>query len=205
MIKDILVNLSYGTSQDGVSNYALSVAETFAHTSWGRLCLPGNGQWRWLGLPTNYNPRPASRSSRTRRVRAAAFDEAMRRTGVQPKRAGLKLHWRRTNQFAHIARRFDLSVIGQFERDRGQPTRISSLGGAIRIRKTVLNRSLYSERSPPNSIMFMVCWDGSRAAARAVGDAMPVSYPLRQGEYCCCGHSECPKSIDLPGADMGPI
>ena len=29
MIKDILVNLSYGTSQDGVSNYALSVAETF--------------------------------------------------------------------------------------------------------------------------------------------------------------------------------
>ena len=29
MIKDILVNLSYGTSQDGVSNYAVSVAETF--------------------------------------------------------------------------------------------------------------------------------------------------------------------------------
>jgi hypothetical protein len=29
MIKDILVNLSYGTSQDGVSNYALSIAETF--------------------------------------------------------------------------------------------------------------------------------------------------------------------------------
>ena len=29
MIKDILVNLSYDTSQDGVSNYALSVAETF--------------------------------------------------------------------------------------------------------------------------------------------------------------------------------
>jgi hypothetical protein len=29
MIKDILVNLSYGTSRDGVSNYALSVAETF--------------------------------------------------------------------------------------------------------------------------------------------------------------------------------
>ena len=29
MIKDILVNLSYGTSQDGVSDYAFSVAETF--------------------------------------------------------------------------------------------------------------------------------------------------------------------------------
>ena len=26
-VKDILVNLSYGTSQDGVSNYAVSVAE----------------------------------------------------------------------------------------------------------------------------------------------------------------------------------
>ena len=48
MIKDILVNLSYGTSQDGVSNYALSVAETFGAHIVGILYLPGNGWWRWL-------------------------------------------------------------------------------------------------------------------------------------------------------------
>jgi hypothetical protein len=35
MIKDILVNLSYGTSQDGVSNYALSLRKHSARTSWG--------------------------------------------------------------------------------------------------------------------------------------------------------------------------
>ena len=40
MIKDILVNLSYGTSQDGVSNYALSVAETFGAHIMGTAFYP---------------------------------------------------------------------------------------------------------------------------------------------------------------------
>ena len=44
MIKDILVNLSYGTSQDGVSNYALSVAETFGAHIIGDRLLSGIGR-----------------------------------------------------------------------------------------------------------------------------------------------------------------
>ena len=40
MIKDILVNLSYGPSQDGVSNYALSVAETFGAHIMGTAFYP---------------------------------------------------------------------------------------------------------------------------------------------------------------------
>src|ERR1700754_4586140 len=54
MIKDIVVNLSYGTSQDGVSNYALSVAETFgAHivgTAFAYYPVMANG----VGLSTNF-------------------------------------------------------------------------------------------------------------------------------------------------------
>jgi hypothetical protein len=63
MIKDILVNLSYGTSQDGVSNYAVSVAETFgAHIVGIAFAYPvvAGG----VGLPTQDH---ASRRHRRRR------------------------------------------------------------------------------------------------------------------------------------------
>ena len=91
MIKDILVNLSYGTSQDGVSNYALSVAETFgAHIigtafayirQWPvalacRLTLFEPSNQKLKNAQSPWPPRL------TRRRVAPAF---------QPKRAGLKL------------------------------------------------------------------------------------------------------------------
>ncbi len=46
MIKDILVNLSYGTSQDGVSNHATSVAETFGAHSRGEPTQRAPIAWR---------------------------------------------------------------------------------------------------------------------------------------------------------------
>src|SRR5437879_4978457 len=89
MIKGILVNLSYGTSQDGVSNYAVSVAETSAHTSWGS---PSIRQWSVASTCrlTLFEPsklKPENTQSPwpprlTRRRVAPAF---------QPKHAGLKL------------------------------------------------------------------------------------------------------------------
>ena len=65
MIKDILVNLSYGTSQDGVSNYALSIAEQFgAHI-----------------VEIVFEAQERAKSV------AAAFDGATRRAGVSAENA----------------------------------------------------------------------------------------------------------------------
>ena len=85
MIKDILVNLSYGTSQDGVSNYALSVAETFgAHIVGTAFAHPVAASG--VRLSANFirarQPEAQEPSRLTRRRVAPAF---------QPKRAGLKL------------------------------------------------------------------------------------------------------------------
>ena len=48
----------------------------------------------------------------------------------------------------------------------------------------------------------MVCWDGSRAAARAVADALPVLKKAKQVEIVII--SDKPgKNDEVPGADLG--
>ena len=199
MIKDILVNLSYGTSQDGVSNYALSVAETFgAHIVGTAFAYPVMGSG--VGLSTNFTRVQQAEAQECAESVAAAFDEATRRTGVSAETRRFEAGDVPT-QFAHIARRFDLSVIGQFERDRGHPTT-----------NVVIEAALFESGRPVLIVPFiqkdrlkldhvMVCWDGSRAAARAVGDAMP--FLTRSGKASIVvADIQSAKSADLPGADI---
>jgi nucleotide-binding universal stress UspA family protein len=47
----------------------------------------------------------------------------------------------------------------------------------------------------------MLCWDGSRSAARAAADAMPFILRAKAVEMVIVA-SEPPKSDELPGADM---
>jgi nucleotide-binding universal stress UspA family protein len=46
----------------------------------------------------------------------------------------------------------------------------------------------------------MVCWDGSRGAARAIGDAMPLIELSKSVEVVIVGDR--PKSREIPGADI---
>jgi hypothetical protein len=80
MIKDILVNLSYGTSQDGVSNYALSVAETFGAHIMGTAFYPAvvGG----VDLSANFIRAQQAEAQKRAEAVATAFDEATRRAGV---------------------------------------------------------------------------------------------------------------------------
>jgi nucleotide-binding universal stress UspA family protein len=48
----------------------------------------------------------------------------------------------------------------------------------------------------------MVCWDGSRAAARAIADAMPLLEKARQVEIVIVAN-EPGKNDEVPGADLG--
>ena len=77
------------------------------------------------------------------------------------------------HQFGQIARRFDLAVVGQAEPET------NSVDGSI------VEAALFDSGRPVISVPFiqraplkldrvMVCWDSSRAAARAIGDAMPL-------------------------------
>src|SRR5260370_21608361 len=171
MIKDIVVNRSYGTSQDGVSNFALRVGETlgaqFVGTAFDYPVMASG-----VGLVVNFMRAQQAEAQERAESVAAAFDEATRRAGVSAETRRIEAASGDVpTQFAHIARRFDLSVIGQFERDRDHPT--------INI---VIEAALFQSGRPVLIVPFiqkdrlkldhvMVCWDGSRAAARAVADA----------------------------------
>ena len=80
MIKDILVNLSYGTSQDGVSNCALSVAETFGAHVTGIAFHPA--VLGGVDLPANFIRAQQGEAQERAQAVATAFDEATRRAGV---------------------------------------------------------------------------------------------------------------------------
>ena len=202
MIKDILVNLSYGASQDGVSNYALSVAETFgAHimgTAFAYYPVMGSG----FDLSANFIQAQQAEAQERAESVATAFDEATRRAGVSAETRRIEAGIGDVpTQFAHIARRFDLSVIGQFERDRGHPPTNIVIEAALfeSGRPVLIVPFIQKDRLKLDHVM--VCWDGSRAAARAVADAMP--FLTRSGKASIVvADIQSAKSADLPGADI---
>jgi nucleotide-binding universal stress UspA family protein len=201
MIKDILVNLSYGTSQDRVSDYALSVAETFgAHIVGTAFAYPV--MTSGVRLPANFIRAQQAEAQEHAESVAAAFGEATRRAGVSAETRRIEAGIGDVpTHFAHIARRFDLSVLGQFEGDRDHPTTNSVIEAALfeSGRPVLIVPFIQKDRLKLDHVM--VCWDGSRAAARAVADAMP--FLTRSGKASIViADIQSTKSADLPGADI---
>jgi nucleotide-binding universal stress UspA family protein len=60
----------------------------------------------------------------------------------------------------------------------------------------------YVQRAPVKLDKVMVCWDGGRSAARAVGDAMPLLKRARKVEIVIIAH-ERGKPTEIEGVDLG--
>ena len=74
--------------------------------------------------------------------------------------------------FAQIARRFDLAVVGQAQREHGASDDLM-IEGALFESGRPLVVVPYIQRRGLTLERVLVCWDGGRTAARAVADAMP--------------------------------
>jgi hypothetical protein len=83
--------------------------------------------------------------------------------------------------FAHIARRFDLSVIGQPEPDKPALDRFIVEAVLFDSGRPVLIVP-YIQSAGLKLGHVMVCWDGSRSAARAAADAMPFIVRAKAAE-----------------------
>jgi nucleotide-binding universal stress UspA family protein len=202
MIKDAILNLAIETNQDATIDYAVSVARAFeAHLA---------------GVAFAYEPVPSAMLiddvppawlDEIRRKAAADADSAAARFEEVARRAGISAQALHTNAtfdgtadlFGRMARRFDLAIVRQSEPERNTPASLIIEAALFEAGRPVLVVP-YIQKAQIELGRVMVCWDGSRSAARAVGDAMP--FLQRAGTVEVVVVDEHGKSDELPGADV---
>jgi len=204
MIKDIIVNLSVTTNGSVVGSFAASVAAALqAH-------LTGVAFIYDPIVPISdggYIPPEVIETQRADNQTAAesaikGFTAASNRVGISAEPLTLSASLDGAgDRFARMARRFDLAIVGQ-----GQP-KMSSMDHIIG--ETTLFESgrpmimvPYIQKEPFKIDNVMICWDGSRAAARAVADAIPILGKSGRVEIVIVTN-EPGKQYDIEGADIG--
>ena len=204
MVKDIIVNLSVTKEGSVVGKYAVSVAAAL--------------QAHLTGVAFIYDPVvpisgagyiPAEVIETQREDNETAAEAAIKSFTAAADQAGISAEPLMTSaslagagdRFARMARRFDLAIVGQ-----AQPE-ISSMEQIIG--ETTLFESgrpmimvPYIQKAPFKTDNVMICWDGSRTAARAVADAIPVIRNSGRVEIVIVTN-ERGKEDEIEGADIG--
>jgi nucleotide-binding universal stress UspA family protein len=204
MIKDLVVNLSVGERPSPASDYAVSVAATFdAHLA---------------GIAFLYDPIvpvsgagyiPAEVIESQERDNQAATKAALDRFTAATDRAGVTAEPLTLSasfagvgeQFGRIARRFDLSIVGQAEPEASAAEEMIAEAALFESGRPVIIVP-YIQKAPLKLDRVMLCWDGSRAAARAIADAMPLLDRAGRVEIVIIAN-EHGKQDEIEGADMG--
>ena len=205
MIKDIVVNLTVGEGVHPAGDYAVSVASTLeAHIAGIAFVYDLN-----VSVSSGTAFIPVEVLDAVRRDHEVAAKAAIDRFGKATSRAGVSAEpLTRSagfadagNQFARIARRFDLAIVGQA---KPEPSAVEE-----KIAESALFDSgrpvifvPYVQKAPLKLDHIMVCWDGSRPATRAIADAMPLLERARTVEVVIVAN-ERGKPDEIEGVDMG--
>jgi nucleotide-binding universal stress UspA family protein len=176
MIKDILVNLSVTRSHDIAGEYAVSLAlKTDAHLTAVAFAyepvIPGSV---FDGVAPSIIDSCRAENQKTAQKAKHQFDETARRAGASSESSIVSAGTASaTDRFGKMARRYDLAVVAQ-----AQPN--DDL-----VENEIIQSALFNAGRPVLVVPYiqknafkvdrvMVCWDGSRSAARAIGDAIPL-------------------------------
>ena len=204
MIKDIVVNLTIGGERDAAANYAVSLASIFkAHL---------------VGVAFVYDPKvsanlivgiPAELIDAQRAATKHLANEAVVRFEALAKQAGVMTESQMIDvapghvgdTFGRLARSFDLSVIRQAEPNKAEQE-VPIIEGALfeSGRSVIVVPYVQTQGAKFNCVM--IGWDGSRTAARAIGDAMPVLKRAKMIEVFTVVAGPT-KNTELPGIDIG--
>jgi len=202
-MKDVVVNLSVD-GRDAAGSFAISVAETFgAHVAGVAFSFdPIIPPTVMGGIPAAYIDEQRADNDKAANDAVKRFDEAARRAGVsfESRAIGASVAGA-AESFGAIARRFDLSVVGQAEPDRVAPEELIIEGALFSSGRPVLVVP-YIQKGALKVDRVMVCWDASRNAARAVADAMPLLRRAQAIDVVIVA-TERLKSDEIPGADIG--
>jgi nucleotide-binding universal stress UspA family protein len=204
MIKDIVVNLSVTRGGGPAGDYAVSIASALdAHVAGVAFVYDPIVPVSATGyIPAEVIERQQADNEADAKAAIDRFAEATRRAGLSAEPLTITASLAGAGeQFGRIARRFDLAVVGQAEPETSTIDDI--------IAETTLFESgrpmivvPYIQKGPLKLDKVMVCWDGSRQAARAIGDAMPLLTKAGKVEIVIIA-DEPGKQDEIAGADMG--
>jgi nucleotide-binding universal stress UspA family protein len=204
MIKDLVVNLAVGEARGDPGSYAVSVAQAFgAHVAAIAFAhdpiLPATLMG---GIPADFIESQRAEAEATASAAIARFEEAARRAGISAETRLLAASIAEaSDQFGRIARRFDLAVVGQAEPEKASPDELIAETALFESGRPVLLVP-YIQKADLQLGKVLVCWDGSRSAARAASDAMPFLARAGAVEVLIVA-GERGKSDEIPGADIG--
>jgi nucleotide-binding universal stress UspA family protein len=204
MIKDIVVNLAVGERTNQASEYAISLAAAFDAHLTGIAFLydpivPISGAGYIPGEVIKSQERDSKAAAKAAIDRFAAASD---RTGISADSLTVSASLAGVGEmFSRIARRFDLSVVGQAEPEKSAIEEIIAEAALFESGRPVVVVP-YIQKDPFKLDQVMVCWDGSRAAARAIGDAVPLLKKSKRVEIVIVAN-ERGKADEIAGADLG--
>ncbi len=204
MIKDIIVNLSTGGKHVPAADYAVSVAETFsAHATGIAFALePVVPATVMGGVPADFIDAQRAESDKAARAATARFDHSSRNAGLSAETHVFEVSIAgAADIFGRLARRFDLAIVGQEEPDTFGPEGLITEAALFEAGRPVIVVP-YIQKAPLKLDRVLVCWDASRAAARATGDALPFLARAKEVHIVIVS-GERGKRDELPGADIG--
>jgi nucleotide-binding universal stress UspA family protein len=102
--------------------------------------------------------------------------------------------------FGRIARRFDLSIVGQAEPNKLAPEELIIEAALFESGRPVVVVP-YIQKIGLKLDRIMVCWDGGHHAARAIADAMPF-LERAKAIHVVIVANDAGKHDEVPGADM---
>jgi nucleotide-binding universal stress UspA family protein len=204
MIKDILVSLRVGKLESPAEKYAISMAValeahiagvTFAYDP-----IELMSQLSYMGGNLVEKDLPDYRGEANATL--DRFSEAAGRLTNSSGRLMLPADLTSSGgQFGRIARRFDLSVVAQPEAEGAAVDKMIVEGALFDSGRPVIVVP-YIQAAPFKLDRLMICWDGSRPAARAIADAMPLLGVAKHAEVVIVV-DEPDKEDELHGIGIG--
>jgi nucleotide-binding universal stress UspA family protein len=204
MIKDIVVNLSVGEKPGPACAYAVSLAAAFdAHLAGIAFLydpiVPISGAGY---IPADVIDAQERENEQATRSALNQFNTACARAGVSAEPLTLTASYGGVGeQFGRIARRFDVAIVGQAEPETSAVEEIIAESALFESGRPVIVVP-YIQKEPFKLDNVMVCWDGSRSAARAIADAMPLLAKSGRVEVVIVTN-ERGKQDEIEGADIG--
>ncbi len=203
MIKDIIVSLECKKSRDAVHDYAISIAEAFDSHLAGVACAGGIGLSGLLASDL-----PSDVLEDLLAERAKAVQDAIGRFEAAAKRNLVSFESHSTeggdyspsDVFAAMARRFDLSVVMQSDDDEGIYNDVLIESALFDSGRPVIVTP-YIQKDGLKLDRVLCCWDGSRNAARAVNDALPLLKKAKAVELLIVANEK--TEDEIRGAEIG--